>query len=106
MSKYSVDVTDPAKQDLMDVVRHISAQLSAPQASLDMFELLVSELQSLEINPKRYALLRDERLAARGYRILPVKNYLIFYKIDDASRLVYIVRILYGRRDWATLLKE
>lgn len=30
MAKYRVDVSEPAENDLRDIVRYISAQLSAP----------------------------------------------------------------------------
>ena len=48
--------------------------------------------------------MREERLAAKGYRVLPVKNYLIFYKVNEAEKCVDIIRILYNRRDWINLL--
>lgn len=103
-SEYGVDVSEPAKQDLLDIGRYISAQLNAPIASAQTVDLLDEGMHSLESNPKRHALVRDERLAAMGYRTLPVKNYLIFYKVNERARSVDIVRILYGRRDWASLL--
>lgn len=104
MDKYSIDVSDPAKQDILDIARYIAAELSAPEAALNMVEALGAGMQSLDENPKRQGLVRDERLAVRGYRALPVKNYFIFYKVDDQARLVDIIRILYTRRDWVNLL--
>ncbi len=102
--RYSVDVTEPAKQDVLDIARYISAELGVPKAAFDMVDKLGEGMQSLETNPKRHALVRDDRLAAKGYRMLPVKNYLIFYKVDEQARLVDVVRILHGRRDWVSLL--
>ena len=46
----------------------------------------------------------DERLASIGYRKLIVKGYIAFYTIDEQSKAVDIVRILYARRDWLQLL--
>ncbi len=104
MNRYRVDVTEPAKHDLRDIARYISAELNAPQAAFDMLDKLNDGMQSLETNPKRHALVRDKRLASKGYRVLPVKNHLVFYKVDEGAQLVDIVRILYGRRDWVNLL--
>ena len=39
-----------------------------------------------------------------GYRKLVVKNYVVFYLIDEKNKVVEIGRILYGRRDWLSLL--
>ena len=32
-------------------------------------------------------------------RFFPVDNYLVFYKTDDETETVYVVRIMYGGRD-------
>ena len=32
-------------------------------------------------------------------RFFPVDNYLVFYKTDDETEIVYVVRIMYGGRD-------
>jgi plasmid stabilization system protein ParE len=37
-------------------------------------------------------------------RKLPVKNYIIFYKIDDEQRVISIYRILYGRMDYVNII--
>jgi plasmid stabilization system protein ParE len=46
----------------------------------------------------------DERLAMKGYHKLPVKNYIIFFTIDEKSKVVDVERILYARRDWYLIL--
>jgi toxin ParE1/3/4 len=46
----------------------------------------------------------DERLAAIGYRKLIVKNYIIFFSIDEKAKVVDVERILYGRRNWRAIL--
>jgi addiction module RelE/StbE family toxin len=104
MAAYKVDVTDPAKQDMLDIAAYISAELETPLTALQMLDALDAGMQSLRENPKRQALVRDERLAARGFRSLPVKNYLVFYKVRNKTHMVDVHRILYGRRDWASLL--
>ena len=104
MKGYRVDVSDPAKRDVLDIARYIAAELSAPESAMDMAEEFYAGMKSLEENPKRQPLVRDERLAAKGYRTLPIKNYLIFYIVSEKARFVDVVRILYNRRDWVNLL--
>ncbi|SPF46518.1 Addiction module toxin, RelE/StbE family (fragment) [Candidatus Desulfosporosinus infrequens] len=62
------------------------------------------EALSLEEMPQRNALVADERLSTAGIRKLLVDNYIIFYVISEKEKTVMIIRILYGRRDWLTLL--
>lgn len=39
-----------------------------------------------------------------GYRKLIVKNYIVFFTIDEPNKVVDVERILYGRRDWLRIL--
>ena len=48
----------------------------------------------------------DPVLKAWGIRFTLVKNYIAFYVISENNHTVYIVRFLYGKRDWITILKQ
>ena len=47
-----------------------------------------------------------EILAAWGIRFLRIKNYIAFYLIDDAREMIYVIRFLYGKSNWASILKN
>jgi len=104
MAKYRVDVSEPAENDLKDIVRYITSQLSAPISALSMIELFEEAMAGLSDMPQRHTFVADERLAQMGYRKLPLKNYVVFYSIDEGNKVVDIERILYGRRDWLRIL--
>jgi plasmid stabilization system protein ParE len=100
MPKYRVDVSESAENDLLDIVRYFSAQLSAPMTALKMMETIEEALVGLADMPQRYPLVSDERLAAMGYRKLIAKNYIAFFAINEKDKVVDVERILYARRDW------
>lgn len=102
--RYRIDVSEPAECDLRDIVRHISAQLSAPMTATEMLEAMEQAMTSLEEMPHRAPTVADERLASNGYRKLIVKNYIIFFSIDEKAKVVEVERILYGRRNWRAIL--
>jgi toxin ParE1/3/4 len=104
MAQYRVDVSEPAEDDLLEIVRHIASQLAAPISALNMMEILEDRITSLSDLPQSYPLVADERLSQMGYRKLPVKNYFVFFSIDEKNKVVDIERILYGRRDWMRIL--
>lgn len=104
MAKYRVDISDPAESDLGDIIRYIASQLSAPLSALHLMELLEESMEDLSDMPQRYPFVSDERLAQMGYRKLSVKNYIVFFSIDEKDKVVDIERILYGRRDWLRIL--
>ena len=104
MDKYSIDISEPAENDLRDIVRYIAAQLSAPLTALKMMDLVEEAIMGLAILPKKCSPVIDERLALMGYRKLPVKNYVVLFTIDEKAKVVDIERILYARRDWRQIL--
>lgn len=104
MAKYRVDVSEPAENDLRDIVRYIASQLSAPISALHMMALLEEAMAALSDMPQRCPLVADELLSQMGYRKLTIKNYVVFFSIDEKNKVVDIERILYSRRDWARIL--
>ena len=103
---YQVVITSPAEIDMVEIGRYISRELHSPKAAFDLQDGIDEKILSLEEMPKRYAVVKDEKLARFGYRVARVKNYLIFYIVDDQAKpqTVNIVRVLYAMRDWAHLL--
>lgn len=100
MEKYKVKIYPAAKQDLLDIVDHLNTL--SPDAALRYYDLLTEEIAGLSYMPERCPRPKDLALAAKGYRCLLVKNYLVFYVVDRDT--VQIRRVLYGRRDYSSLL--
>ncbi len=56
--------------------------------------------------PNRFRLYDEEPWKSKGLRVLPIKNYLIFYITDEENKTVYIARIMYGGRKIESQLNE
>jgi len=104
MEKYRVDITELAENDLYDIVRYISAQLSAQTTALKMMENIETAIAGLAKLPQRCPPITDDRLSSVGYRKLIVKNYVVFFSINEREKVVDVERILYARRDWKSIL--
>jgi toxin ParE1/3/4 len=101
---YKVVVSSSAKNDMLEIGEYIAVELLAPNAAgnhLDAFETQIADLNYM---PKRFALVFDERLAQMGIRSVDVKNYTLFYHVDDGTETVTIISVMYSRRDWMNLL--
>jgi len=103
-SSYKVNLTEPAENDLRDIARYIAFQLKEPTIALKMVQTIRDALSNLETNALAHPLARDERLAHAGYRPLVIKKYIAFYIADEKKKTVDVDRILYGRRDWKSIL--
>lgn len=104
MSRYSVLITEKAISDMMDITRYISNDLLEPSSAdrfLEKFQVTIAGLSTM---PKRHELVNDDWLAQRHIRKIFVDNYIIFYTVDDSEFIVYVIRVLYGKRDWINLI--
>ncbi len=101
MEKYKIKIFPRAKQDMEEVIDYLNTL--SPDVALKYYDLLVEEIAGLSQMPERCPRPKDLALAARGYRYLIVKNYLVFYVI--AGDTVQIRRILYARRNYKGLLQ-
>ena len=100
MENYKIKIFPRAKQDMEEVIDYLNTL--SPDVALKYYDLLVEEIAGLSQMPERCPRPKDFALAARGYRYLIVKNYLVFYVI--AGDTVQIRRILYARRNYKGLL--
>ena len=100
MENYKIKIFPRAKQDMEEVIDYLNTL--SPDVALKYYDLLVEEIAGLSQMPERCPRPKDLALAARGYRDLIVKNYLVFYVL--AGDTVQIRRILYARRNYKGLL--
>ena len=102
--QYNLHVTDSALGDMEEIHQHIAKVLLEPQTALKMIDLLEKSIDKVLHMPHSRPIVTDARLSLKGYRKLVVKNYIVFYTVDDDAKMVYVERALYGRRDWISLL--
>ena len=100
---YDIHITRAAERDLNSAADYIEFVLLNPRAADDLLEKKIGELSTF---PEKFALVDDPVLKAWGIRFTLVKNYIAFYVISEDNHTIYIVRFLYGKRDWITILKQ
>jgi len=99
MEEFNVKVFPAAQNDFLDIVEHL--ETLSPEAAAQYFELFMEKTGTLAKTPERCPLARDTQLRLRGYRMLPIENYIIFYVIN--GKTVELRRILYARRQYERL---
>lgn len=106
LTQFKVELTEPAVQDLEDILQYISGILREPNAAKNLLRAMQQEIAALHQMPERHPLIPDDILPGTAIRRLFVKNYTVFFTVDSASATVTVVRILYSRRDWRHLLES
>ena len=100
MEKYKVLIFPAAKQDLQELIDYINEPSSFDDSTL--YDQIVEHAASLAELPFRYPLMKNPVLRAKGYRVLVVHSYLVFYVV--MGDVVQIRRILHGKRQYGFLL--
>jgi plasmid stabilization system protein ParE len=101
---YSLIITDTAHDDVDQIVGYIALRLRNPSAAKNLLDQIAELYQKLELHPEMFPLAKDERIAAKGFRIAPLERYITAYKVDTASKKVIIHVVFYGARTYHEFL--
>ncbi|WP_130813101.1 type II toxin-antitoxin system RelE/ParE family toxin [Olsenella sp. Marseille-P4559] len=104
MSAWRVRLTDMAVADIREAAAYMADQLANPMAADDFLDEVQAKVDMLKKSPESYARARDFDLAKAGYRWCPVGSFLMFFIADDTHHFVCVERVLFGARDWKSLL--
>ena len=91
-----------ARRDLDEIRDYISRDLRNPSAALETVNAILDEADMLEEFPLIGHAVEGLPLMADEYRFLPVRNYLVFYRVTAEE--VFVDHILYKKRDYLPLL--
>ena len=90
-----------AKQDLLEIGDYIAFRLHNKSAARNTIARIHQTILRLEVFPECGTPLRQHTLGV-AYRYLVCGSYIVFYHLEKHN--VWIDRILYGRRDYLSLL--
>lgn len=96
---YNVKITSQAEHQIQETINYIANELHSPEAAYHLLDTLEDSIASLSHHPQRISLISEEPWHTKGIRRLPVKNFLIYFWIDDANMKVQITALIYGKRD-------
>lgn len=99
---FEISFSPEALRDLQQTKKYISEELSNDIAAIQTLVRIVNRIQELATFPQMGAPLSSIVEMDTDYRYLVCGNYTAFYRVDGQS--VYIVRVLYGRRDFMSVL--
>ena len=106
MDEYKVKVTRQAKEHLALIREYIATKLKEPIVAKRTLELLKSEMMSLQTMPYRVKLIGEQPWCELGFRRIRVKNYYVYFCVDESRKEVQILAVIYVRRDQAKQLEQ
>lgn len=104
VDKYCVMLVPKAEDDILNIGDYIAFTLLEPDISRKLINGLRLAISSLEKFPYKFPLVQDKILMSYDIRCMLYKNYYVFYKIVEESKIVSILRIGYNKRNWTNIL--
>jgi len=100
---YNIIYLPASTADLNTIFEYIQPHnLSAANTLLDTLESCIGELKNF---PQMGKTVPDYDLNTKGYRLLVVENYYVFYIVYEEEKTVKIYRILSAHQDYLQWIK-
>lgn len=96
---YNLEFLPIAKNDMLEIIKYIADELKSPVAAQNLAEEFIMSAERLCEFPYANNVYTPIKPLDFEYRRIIVKNYLMFYTVDESSKTVTIMRVIYARRD-------
>jgi len=103
---FKIHITSAAERDIIHATDHIDYALKNPKAADDLLDHTERQLNSLCEFPEKFKLVDDPILASWGIRFIVIDNYLAFYTVDTENNLVTVIRFLFQKSNWKSILRQ
>ena len=100
MKKYIVEISETAEQDLENIISYLKYSL-AGDIIADKYKILFKqELKNLENIAESMPILDENLTGHKNIRKVNVRNYIIFYIVDEENSKALVLRIGHAFMDW------
>lgn len=105
-SEYGYRFTRQAETDLTGILQYISEDLSNPSAATALGRKIFASIDDIRQFPQSGIIVDNPFLADKDVRRTLIDNYILYYKAIDAEKIVYIIRIVYAKRNLDEICRE
>ena len=106
MKSYSVIITQAAYNSLSEVRYYLERVLFMPYTALNYVNSIENEIKKLEYMASAIASVQDEPWHSLGIKRILSKQFYVYYLIDESTDKVYVIGIIYSRRDQPSEIKK
>lgn len=99
MENYHVHVTATAREHLESIRHYLMYELQSPVAAKKLLILLKKSISKLAVMPTSYRVIDEEPWGSQGVRKVHVKNYYIYYWVDEHNLEVFVLSVIYAKRN-------
>lgn len=102
---YKLEILPICKKDIDDIIYYISHNLKNITAAKQLRNLLISSFDKILEFPYGIPVYDSVKVLKNEYRCFKVKNYLVFYIINEKKKIITIMRVLYKKMNFIKILE-
>ena len=95
-----------ARQDVEDIIHYVSYNLNNLSAAKNLANYFVESAENVLCFPYGFSVYDISGELKKEYRKIKVKNYYMFYTIDEDSKTIIIVRVIYKKMNLIDIFKS
>ncbi len=99
MEKYKVKLYPRAYRDLDEIYSYIAFEKLSTENAKGQTDRIKAAILSLDTFPESHQDRLEGRYAGGGYKQLVIDNYIVIFKIDIDSKIVYVITVQYQGRN-------
>ena len=103
---YEVRITRHAETSMREIAQYIAHDLLAPEAAINLMMVLQREIEKLNHTPHRIHLTPEEPWCSEGVRRMAVRNFYVYFWVNDDDKKVQVIDVVYMKRDQQRQLKD
>ena len=103
---YSYKFTDVSENDLDEIISYFINELKSKQVASDFLSKLSKVIDDIRLFPNSGELVNNDLIRKKGIRRKYIDNYTLFYLPEKKEKMIYILRIVYSRRNLDYILSN
>ena len=94
--QYGISITPEALSDLEGIFHFI--ERDSPRNAAGVIERIIKNIDRLYAMPSRFKIVGKSRKNGSPVHALVVRPYLVYYRVDETRRRVFILSVRHGAR--------
>ena len=103
---YKLEFLSIAKKDIDDIIYYISNNLKNKTTARNLANNFVKGANSILEFPYGSSVYKTSKKLEQEYRSFKIKNFLMFYTINEKKKVITIMRVLYQKMDINNILEK
>ncbi len=106
MKEYNVKITPYAYDQICEIRDYITLQLLNPQAARNTILAIQDKIAHLSVMPTSIKPVTEEPWHSRNVRKITVKNFYIYFWINEKVSEVHVIAVAYAKRNQTDVLNR